>query len=393
MNTTHKASLVALASALGLALCGSGNVDGDHVRSEEIRQERIARSPQFVDGKVVSHLPKVDMGEGMLSMMWKFFINRAQYKPQQRLQYQAVDTYLLEEPSQSLRVTWLGHSSLFIEADNTRMLIDPVFDYAAPAPFANWFQRNVDAPVSRDDLPLPDVIIISHDHYDHLEESTARYYADKDVKFFVPLGVGRHLEKWGVKPTNIEEFDWWESQKINSVTITAAPANHNSGRSLFDSNTTLWASWAIQADAGSIFYSGDSAYGEHFKAIGERLGPFDVSFLEVAANMKNGRGYPVEGWGHMQASHTMQAHLDLRADKLFPVHWSTYELFLHHWDDPVNDLVAEAETNHADLVTPLIGESVDFSQSVRTTYWWQSDVDWLDFSKLAKAEAAYQTEQ
>lgn len=386
MNTTLKASMVAVLAALGVAVSGSDKVDVDAVRSEDLRQERIASSPQFIDGKVVSHLPKVSAEEGMLKTMWKFFMQRDRYKPSERLQFQAVDTHLLAKPSQSLRVTWLGHSSLFVEVDNTRLLIDPVFDYAAPSFFARWFERNVDAPVSREDLPVPDVILISHDHYDHLEESTARYYANTDVKFFVPLGVGRHLEKWGVKAANIQEFDWWESQQFNSVTITSAPANHNSGRGLLDSNKTLWSSWAIQANAGSVFYSGDSAYGEHFKEIGERLGPFDLSFIEVAANVKNGKGYPVEGWGHMQAAHTMQAHLDVRAEKLFPVHWSTYELFLHRWDEPVNDLIAEAETHNADLVTPLVGESLDFSQPVRTTYWWQDRLQWLDYSQLAQVQ-------
>ena len=386
MNTTLKASMVAVLAALGIAVSGSDKVDVDAVRSEDLRQERIASSPQFIDGKVVSHLPRVSAEEGMLKTMWKFFMQRDRYKPSERLQFQAVDTQLLAESSQSLRVTWLGHSSLFVEVDNTRLLIDPVFEYAAPSFFARWFERNVDAPVSREELPVPDVILISHDHYDHLEENTARYYANTDVKFFVPLGVGRHLEKWGVKAANIQEFDWWESQQFNSVTITSAPANHNSGRGLFDSNKTLWSSWAIQANAGSVFYSGDSAYGEHFKEIGERLGPFDLSFIEVAANVKNGKGYPVEGWGHMQAAHTMQAHLDVRAEKLFPVHWSTYELFLHRWDEPVNDLIAEAETHNADLVTPLVGESLDFSQPVRTTYWWQDRLQWLDYSQLAQVQ-------
>ncbi|WP_036821275.1 MBL fold metallo-hydrolase, partial [Photobacterium sanctipauli] len=251
--------------------------------------------------------------------------------------------------------------------------------------------RNVDAPVSREDLPTPDVILISHDHYDHLEESTARYYANKDVMFYVPLGVGRHLEKWGVKPQNISEFDWWESQVINSVRITAAPANHNSGRGLFDSNTTLWASWAIQAEAGSIFYSGDSAYGEHFKEIGQKLGPFDMTFIEVAANVKDGKGYPVEGWGHMQAAHTMQAHLDVGGDKLFPVHWSTFELFLHQWDEPVNDLIEEALAHQVELVTPLIGQSLDMSQPIRTTYWWQGSEQWQASSDAA--QFVYRAEQ
>ncbi|KLV09846.1 MULTISPECIES: MBL fold metallo-hydrolase [Photobacterium] len=385
MKTSLKASLVAVMGVLGVAAYSGDDVDGWHVQSEEIRQERIARSPQFDNGTAISRLPQVDHSEGMLSVMWKFFMARDQYKPHDRLTFKAVDTAKLVEPSQDLRVTWLGHSSLFVEADGVRMLIDPVFDYASPSLFSRWFSRNVDAPVSREALPLPDVILISHDHYDHLEESTARYYADKNVTFYVPLGVGRHLEKWGVNPANIHEFDWWESQRVGSVRITSAPANHTSGRGLFDKNQTLWTSWAIQANAGSVFYSGDSAYGEHFKAIGEKLGPFDLTFLEVAANLKADSGYPVEGWGHMQAAHTMQAHLDVRGDKLFPVHWSTYELFLNKWDEPVNDLIDEAASYQVELVTPMIGESLDLSQPIRTAYWWQSRESWYDLSKLAMA--------
>lgn len=371
MNTVVKTSLISVLGVLGLAGVAGGNVTGDLVRSEDIRQERIAQSPQFKDGKVISNMVKVDTDEGMAKLMWRFFAERSQMKPAQALPYNAVDVAALATPSDALRVTWLGHSSLLVEVDRTRILIDPVFDYAAPAAFSGLFKRNVEAPIKREDLPLPDVIVISHDHYDHLEESTARYFADKGVRFLVPLGVGRHLEGWGIDPNLIDELDWWEHKEINSVTLTAAPANHNSGRGLFDSNKTLWASWAIQADAGSVFYSGDTAYGEHFTEIGERLGPFDLSFIEVAANVKDGKGYPVEGWGHMQASHTMQAHLDVQAEKLFPVHWSTYELFLHRWDEPVNDLIEEASMHGATLVTPMVGDSLDFSQAVTTDYWWK----------------------
>ncbi|MEZ8094323.1 MBL fold metallo-hydrolase [Photobacterium swingsii] len=366
-----KTSLVSVLGVLGLAGAAGGNVTGDLVKSEDIRQERIAQSPQFKDGKVISNIVKVDTDQGMAKLMWRFFAERSQMKPAKALPYHTVDTAALATPSDALRVTWLGHSSLFVEVDRTRILIDPVFDYAAPAAFAGLFKRNVEAPVAREDLPLPDVIVISHDHYDHLEESTARYFADQGVRFLVPLGVGRHLEGWGIDPNLIDELDWWEHKEINSVTLTAAPVNHNSGRGLFDTNKTLWASWAIQADSGSVFYSGDTAYGGHFTEIGERLGPFDLSFIEVAANVKDGEGYPVEGWGHMQASHTMQAHLDVRAEKLFPVHWSTYELFLHRWDEPVNDLIEEANTHGATLVTPMVGDSLDFSQAIMTDYWWK----------------------
>tara|TARA_Y100001956_G_scaffold28706_2_gene28386 strand:- start:460 stop:1416 length:957 start_codon:yes stop_codon:yes gene_type:complete len=304
--------------------------------------------------------------------MRKFFFERSSLKPQTELPYVPVNTKHLAERSEQLRVTWLGHSSLFIDLDKTRILIDPVFEYASPWIAKKLFQRNVTAPVSREDLPTPDVILISHDHYDHLEESTVRYYAEKNVLFYVPLAVGRHLEKWGVSSANIVEFDWWESQKINGVEFVATPANHNSGRTGFDSNSTLWASWVVRSTNGSIFYSGDSAYDYHFKQIGDKLGPFDMAFIEVAANVKDGQGFPVENWGHMQARHTMQAFIDVNAAKLFPVHWSTYELFAHRWDEPMTDLIAEARQSGAQLVTPMVGETLELKNEINTTFWWQN---------------------
>jgi L-ascorbate metabolism protein UlaG (beta-lactamase superfamily) len=186
----------------------------------------------------------------------------------------------------------------------------------------------------------------------------------------VPLGVGRHLEHWGIDPSRIDELDWWESISVNGVTLTSAPANYNSGRTGLDSNMTLWCSWAIQSNNGSIFYSGDTAYDSHFKEIKDRLGHFDVAFIEVAANVKEGVGFPVENCGHMQARHTMKAFEDLGADMLFPVHWSTFELFTHRWDEPMEDLILEANRAGALLVTPMIGEIVDLSSAHNTSFWW-----------------------
>ena len=293
-------------------------------------------------------------------------------KPREALPHVQLDVQKLQQRSKALRVTWLGHSSLFLEMNYTRILIDPVFEFAAPLIAKPWFDRNVNVPVNKEALPLPDVIVISHDHYDHLEKSTIKYYADKPVCFFVPLGVGRHLENWGIRPEKIREFDWWESAMVNGVEITSAPANHNSGRTGFDNDKTLWCSWAFRSEQGSAFFSGDSAYDTHFKMIRERLGAFDMAFIEVAANVKDGRDYPVENCGHMQACHTIQAFQDLGADKLFPVHWSTFELFNHKWDEPMLDLIDEAEKVGANLVTPMVGEIVYPKQIQNTRFWWMN---------------------
>lgn len=355
------------------------------LNSERVRQQRIAQSPQFQNGKVVSHLPKVASNESMSSVMKKFFFERSLLKPNAPLPYQPIDPDLFDTIPTSPRVTWLGHSSLFIEIDGKKLLLDPVFDYASPWFAKRLFSRNVSAPIERESLPTPDAIVISHDHYDHLEEATIRYYADKAVTFIVPLSVGRHLEKWGVAPEKIEELDWWQSVVIDSVELTATPANHNSGRTGFDSNATLWASWVIKGISGSLFYSGDTAYDNHFKQIGDRFGPFDIAFIEVAANVKQGKGFPVENWGHMQARHTARAYQDLQAKVLMPVHWSTYELFAHYWDEPIYDLLEEAKIIDAKLVTPMVGESFELNSELNTKHWWlNSDVS------LEKTNLSYQ---
>lgn len=367
-----KASIISALGVFGYSQCLADEANTVRQQSERHRAERIAQSQQFLDGKAISRMPNVPSSESLTTVMRKFFFDRASFKPQQRLPHYATDIEALNQRSEQMRVTWLGHSSLFVDLDNTRILVDPVFEYASPWIAKALFSRNVNAPLSRSQLPVPDVIVISHDHYDHLEQSTVRYYADRDVTFFVPLGVGRHLESWGVPPSKISEFDWWQEASIGGVTFTAAPANHNSGRTGFDSNETLWCSWSIKGQNGSLFYSGDTAYDTHFKQIGNKLGPFDIAFIEVAANVKNGQGFPVENWGHMQASHTMQAFQDLNAEQLFPVHWSTYELFAHKWDQPMTDLIAEARTTGANLVTPMVGEMIEVTEQMKTTFWWQN---------------------
>ncbi|NRF23697.1 MBL fold metallo-hydrolase [Vibrio coralliilyticus] len=372
MSNRIKASANSALGVMGLGQLLNTESDVERQQSERLRSKRIVNSKQFNNGKVVARMPNVPSPESMSAVMWKFFFQRASLKPQTMLPHVPVNMVKLAQRSDDMRVTWLGHSSLFIDIDRTRILIDPVFEHASPWVAKKLFSRNVKAPVKRDELPLPDAIVISHDHYDHLEESTIRYYADKDVVFMVPLAVGRHLEKWGVSPAKIQELDWWESTTINGVKLTAAPANHNSGRTGFDSNSTLWASWAIHGKSGSLFYSGDSAYDTHFKEIGKKLGPFDMAFIEVAANVKEGKGFPVENWGHMQARHTMQAFMDLGAEQLFPVHWSTFELFAHKWDEPMTDLIEEAKVTGAKLVTPMVGETLELNDEINTSFWWKN---------------------
>ncbi|EGU46332.1 hypothetical protein VII00023_12116 [Vibrio ichthyoenteri ATCC 700023] len=376
MDNREKTALFSMASMMGWRLFEQTKVNQASQESENLRKQRVANSPQFHQGRVISNMPNVPTTQSMSEIVWAFLFKRSTLKPTKALPYQIIKPSQFSKPHKVPRVTWLGHSSLYVEMDGQKLLIEPVFEYASPWIAKRLFARNVAAPIKREDLPIPDAIVISHDHYDHLEESTIRYYvkyaAQNQIRFIVPLAVGRHLERWGVAPAQIEELDWWQSTLLGSIEITATPANHNSGRTGLDSNKTLWASWALKGHDGSLFYSGDSAYDDHFKQIGQRLGPFDMAFVEVAANVKDGQGFPVENWGHMQAKHTIRAFADLNAKQLMPVHWSTYELFSHRWDEPIEDLLSEAQDFGTTLVTPMVGQSFEVGTENLTDRWWYS---------------------
>ncbi|HEX4936210.1 MAG TPA: MBL fold metallo-hydrolase, partial [Gemmatimonadaceae bacterium] len=232
-------------------------------------------------------------------------------------------------PATGLRVTRLGHSTLLVEIDGVRILTDPVWSQrASPLAFAGP-KRFHPAPVSLAALPAIDVVVLSHDHYDHLDRHTVRALARSRLPFVTSLGVGAHLEAWGIPPERITELDWWERTEVRGVTITAAPAQHFSGRGMFDGNKTLWASWVIvdEAPEGAlrVFFSGDTGYFDGFREIGRRFGPFDVTLLETGAYDSQ---WP---YVHMQPEQTVQAHQDLGGRWLLPIHNGTFDLAMHGW--------------------------------------------------------------
>ncbi|YCO01228.1 MBL fold metallo-hydrolase [Vibrio sp. VNB-15] len=334
---------------------------------------RMHHSPQFESGRVKNTMPNVPSLQPFWQVCWAYMGGRSPLSPDNQLPYSSIEPAQFEQRQQAMRVTWLGHSTLFIEVDGIRILTDPVFDYASPLIAKAWFERNIPNTEVRDCLPIPDIILISHDHYDHLEASTIRCYSDKSVTFYVPLGVGKHLIRWGVRPDNVVEFDWWDSVHYANVELICTPANHNSGRSYLDKNSTLWASWVVKGQQETLYFSGDSAYDSHFAEIAQRCGPIDIACLEVAADVKGKQGYPVENWGHMQAHHTVRAFKDLQAKKLLPVHWATYELFTHKWDEPIEDLIEHCQADHIELITPMAGESFYIAQEYINTTWWQEE--------------------
>ncbi len=259
----------------------------------------------------------------------------------------------------------LGHSTMLLKLRGQFWLTDPVFAERA-SPFRRFGPKRFHAPpIALEDLPPLRGVILSHDHYDHLDRETVLALASKTGVFLTPLGVGDRLIEWGIEASKVRQFDWWQSVEIDGLAFTATPAQHFSGRSLFDGNSTLWASWVIVDDALRVFFSGDTGYFDGFKTIGERLGPFDVTLLETGA-------YDAQWpYVHMQPDETVQAHVDLCGHWLVPVHNGTFDLAMHRWQEPYERVVGLTAARGIPLATPRMGERLDLSAPHRGGKWWR----------------------
>jgi len=263
-------------------------------------------------------------------------------------------------------VVRLGHSSHLLKLRGRYWLIDPVFsERASPLQWVGP-KRFHAPPLTLDQLPAIEGLILSHDHYDHLDTATIEALRERVQRYFVPLGVGARLQEMGVAPQRIEEFDWWQRSKHGDVEITAAPAQHFSGRTLWDRDRTLWASWVLQSGGQRLFYSGDSGYFPGFKQIGERLGGFDIALME------NGAYDAYWPSVHMTPEETLKAFKDLKAKVLYVVHNSTFDLAFHTWRDPLDRVSDLALRDGVALATPEIGEVLTIGQPRSNVLWWKS---------------------
>ena len=273
-------------------------------------------------------------------------------------------------PASGLRATWLGHSTLLIEIDGIRVLTDPVWGLrASPSQLAGP-KRFQPVPVPLRAMPRVDLVIVSHDHYDHLDYPTIRELARRDVPFVTSLGVGAHLEAWGVRPERIVELDWWESHCLpnSELMVTAAPSQHFSGRGLHDRNMTLWSSFVIRSPHHTVFFSGDTGLTTEYQAIRERFGRFDLVMLEVGAFD------PAWGDMHLGPKNALEALKMLGGGPFLPVHWGTFNLAMHAWDESPETLLELGRKAGVQLVMPRLGEPVEPAHAERAEPWWR-DVD------------------
>ncbi|MET0582297.1 MAG: MBL fold metallo-hydrolase, partial [Pseudoxanthomonas sp.] len=269
---------------------------------------------------------------------------------------------LMAAPDRSL--FRLGHSTLLLKLRGEFWLTDPVFsDRASPVQWAGP-KRFHQPPISIAELPPIKGVLLSHNHYDHLDRAAVLALAAKTEHFLAPLGVGDTLVEWGVPAEKVQQFDWWQSATVDGVRFVSTPAQHFSGRGLFDANRSLWASWVIVDDDLRVFFSGDTGYFDGFKAIGERFGPFDVTFMETGAYDKQ--------WPHvhMQPEQTLQAHIDLKGKWLMPVHNGTFDLAMHAWHEPFDRIAALAAEKGVDLATPHMGQRLDLQTPQAGEAWW-----------------------
>lgn len=352
--------VVVVASAVVLALAWRGM----GAAPEGARLKRMAAASLYVDGRFANTLPE-HMAFGW-STMRRFLVGNASATPAEPPPVHERKTEDFPAPRTGLAVTWLGHSSLLIEIDGAIVLTDPVFsERTSPVSFLGptRFHR---PPIAIDQLPKVDAVVISHDHYDHLDTQTIIALSKRVGHFVVPLGVGAHLQYWGVPPGAITELDWWQEFEVGSLRLVCTPARHFSGRGFTDRNRTLWSSWALIGASHRMYFSGDTAMFPGFAEIGKRLGPFDVAALEVGAY---DQAWPDVHLGPEQA---VAAHQAVGGRLMLPVHWGTFDLALHPWTEPATRTRLAAQAAGVTLLTPEPGQRIDASAPPPPHAWWPS---------------------
>lgn len=316
--------------------------------------------------KFINTIPTKEGGlDVMIPILKEYINNKAENSPKKPLGPFKTDISIYQNPpANGMRITWIGHTSILIEIDGIRILTDPVWSQRVSFSQLIGPKRFFQPPLSLEQLPSIDVVICSHDHYDHLDEATIRFFAGKDIPFITPLGVPTYLIKWGISPQLIHEVDWGDVVTIKNFSITACPSRHFSGRGITHRNETLWASFVIKGPQHNIYFGADSGWSPDFEKIGETYGPFDLTLLEIGAY---GKYWPDI---HMGPDNASNAHLALKGKLMMPIHWATFNLAPHAWYEPGEKLVAFAQQKNIDLLLPEPGQPTDVTGPYNSN-WWQ----------------------
>ena len=333
---------------------------GQHPVGEDL--ERISQSPYWEEDHFENLIPtSVGSLKDVLGTLGDY-LNAKNTSPEDSL---PVQFGLNDAQSDSLTyITWYGHSAFLFEMDGKKILIDPMLgDYSAPISFGSKrFPYKEAIPI--EELKDIDAVILSHDHYDHLDYPSIMALNDEVGHFYTALGVGSHLKSWDIEADRITELDWWEEGALEDLKLVACPSRHFSGRSLVHRNSSQWASWVLIGQNRRIYFSGDGGYGPHFKEIGARYGPFDLAMMEC--------GQYNEAWSeiHMMPEESVIAGMEVKGQLLMPIHWGAFQLALHSWTDPIVRFQAKAKEEGQEMIHPMIGERFALELDRPKTEWW-----------------------
>lgn len=322
------------------------------IEFEEERYNRMQKLENYKNDEFENEIETEQLKTNMFSLMWKFMFNKPEgSSPEIAPEIQELTTEAIESiPDTGLHVSWFGHSTVLLKIEGKLILIDPQFSTRASV--FQWIgpHRFHEVPIKIEDLPPIDVVVISHDHYDHLDEQSIIELNEKTDVFLMPLGVGQYPENWGIPKEKIYEFAWWDDITIDNIRFVCTPARHFSGRGMFSRNRTLWASWTILGEEYKVYYSGDGGPQPAFSTIGEKYGPFDLSIMQLGAY---GEYWP---YIHLTPEEAIEAHQQVKAKVMIPVHWGTFDLALHPWKEPIERTRIAASDEQIEFLDVKPGE-------------------------------------
>ncbi|BDD02935.1 MBL fold metallo-hydrolase [Aureibacter tunicatorum] len=350
-----------------LSIVGVG-VSKSRTKMDKDRKSKLEQSPNYKKGKFQNLVEMDKFNFSKTMRILKNYITDSHPEKFAKVEFPIDDTPWNFDSKSDFWFSWLGHSTVFMSLEGKNILVDPVISKRAS--FVQWMgpKRMHPFPVDVKTIPDLDMILISHDHYDHLDKHAMKEFADRTKYIIVPLGVGQHLEDWGVSPDKIVELDWWDVKNVGDIQVTLTPGRHSSGRGLMDQDETFWGGYAIKSDAKNIYYSGDTGFFDYFEEIGDRLGPFDMSLMQVGAYN--------EEWSsvHMFPEEAVEAQKMVKADVMLPLHWGTFDLALHSWYDPAVRVKKAMDQEGMKVVFPKLGEQVNFENIDTQSVWWKEFV-------------------